>query len=84
MNVVSFPSTNTPALPLYIAVNSDKQQITYNAQKADALHTQRLSGCACIANSPAASLSPTQNFWEFWIQKFRKEYVVKSIQILKK
>jgi hypothetical protein len=54
--------TSTHALPLYLTVNSDKQQITQTALKADVLHTDRHSAFAHIAATPAASHETAPTF----------------------
>jgi len=55
----------SPSRPLYLTLNSDKQQITLKALKADVLHTGRHSGCACIAAITAASLATAPTFGNF-------------------
>jgi hypothetical protein len=50
---------------MYLALNSDKQEVAQGVLRADVLHNVRHSICACIAATPAASLSKTPTLGNF-------------------
>ena len=52
----------THSITIHLNLKSDKKQITNKTLNADELHTDRHSGSAHIAATPAASLSATIKF----------------------